>query len=439
MTVQNDFLESLKSIGSQPGLERLNSKLGLERIRFLLDKSGIRWEDIPVVHIAGTNGKGSVVNFISEILYESNYKVGIYISPHLIDIYERIKIGHKNISSKDFDRILLELKSYCQEAEKLGNIGNPTFFEVLTAISIIYFTEKEVDVIVSEVGLGGRLDATNVLNGKAVAITNISLDHQEILGNSKEEILGEKAGIIKKGSSVSSCVDLELASLLEKICIEKEASLKLFTRDFDITEKSTSFEGSVFDYRSSNNQFNDIKIRMIGKHQITNAACAISLAESLSYFGLNQITEESIRKGLEKSIWPGRFQILKKSPMIIVDVAHNPAGAKSLSETYNILFNDSNTLLLVGISQDKDIDGILKEFSKISKRIVLTTIPPRCSNIGTLEKKARKYFTEICSFEDPLKAYDYCMSNLKKRDKLLITGSIYIAGYILKGRKLLGS
>lgn len=436
--MQDDFLESLKLIGSKPGLERLNSKLGLERIRFLLKKSGTNWEDIPVVHIAGTNGKGSVVTFISEILAQSNYKVGSYISPHLIDIYERIKIGNKNILPKDFDRILYELKSYCEEAEKIGEIGSPTFFEVLTAVSIIYFAEKEVDFIVSEVGLGGRLDATNILNGNAIAITNISLDHQEILGNSREEILVEKAGIIKKGSIVSSCVDLELAPLLEKICNEKNASLKLLNRDFEVEEKTISFEGSVFDYHSKKNLFKDVEIRMIGRHQIANAACAISLAESLDSLEF-EIKEESIRKGLEKSIWPGRFQILKRNPMILIDVAHNAAGAKSLSETYNSLVTDSKTLLLVGISQDKDIDGIFKEFSKISKRIVLTTIPPRCANIEILEEKARNYFKEIKTIEDPLKAFDYCVSNLKKEDKLLITGSIYVAGYILKGRKLLGS
>jgi dihydrofolate synthase/folylpolyglutamate synthase len=162
--VQDEFLEALKLIGSKPGLERLNSKLGLERIRFLLEKSGRDWEDIPVVHIAGTNGKGSVVTFISNILSESNYKVGVYISPHLIDIYERIKIGDENISSKDFDTILSEIKSYCKEAESLKDIGSPTFFEVLTAVAIIYFIDNKVDVIVSEVGLGGRLDATNILN-----------------------------------------------------------------------------------------------------------------------------------------------------------------------------------------------------------------------------------------------------------------------------------
>ena len=436
--MQDDFLESLKLIGSKPGLERLNSKLGLERIRFLLEKSGISWEDIPVVHVAGTNGKGSVVTFISGILAQSGYKVGTYISPHLIDIYERIKIGDKNIPSKDFDKILLDLKSYCEEAEKIGNIGTPTFFEILTAISIIYFAEKKVDIIVSEVGLGGRLDATNVLNGKSVAITNISLDHQEILGHSKKEILTEKAGIIKKGSSVSSCVDLELAPLLEKICVEKGAPLKLFNRDFRVIEKKIDFDGSIFDYHSSYNLFKDLKIRMIGRHQIANAACAISLAESMSSYGF-EIKEDSLRKGLEESIWPGRFQILRKNPMILVDVAHNTDGAKSLSETYNSLFADSKTLLLVGISQDKDLDGILKEFSKISKRIVLTTIPPRCANINILEEKARKYFNEISSFEEPLKAFDYCLSNLKKDERLLITGSIYIAGYILKGRKLLVS
>jgi dihydrofolate synthase/folylpolyglutamate synthase len=177
---------------------------------------------------------------------------------------------------------------------------------------------------------------------------------------------------------------------------------------------------------------------MIGSHQIVNAACAISLAESISSYGF-EIKESSIREGLEKSTWPGRFQIVRKNPMILVDVAHNIAGAKSLSETYNNLFLDAKTILLVGISQDKDIEGILKEFSKISKRIVLTTIPPRCANINTLEEKARRYFNEIKSFEDPLNAFDYCLSNLKNDEKLLITGSIYIAGYILKGRKLFGS
>lgn len=436
--MQDDFLEALKLIGSKPGLERLNSKLGLERIRFLLEKSGRDWEDIPVVHIAGTNGKGSVVTFISNILSESNYKVGVYISPHLIDIYERIKIGDENISSKDFDTILSEIKSYCKEAESLKDIGSPTFFEVLTAVAIIYFIDNKVDVIVSEVGLGGRLDATNILNGKAVAITNISLDHQEILGSTEEEILFEKAGIIKKGSIVSSCVDWGLAPLLEKICTEKGASLKLIGRDFEAFEKKIEIDQSVFDYKSNNNFFDNVKIRMIGRHQIHNAACAISLAETMASLEFN-IDEQSIRKGLEKSLWPGRFHILRKDPTIVVDVAHNIAGAKTLSENYNSLFANSKTLLLVGISFDKDIDGILKEFSKISKRIVLTTLPPRCANITTLEEKAKEYFTDIYSFEDPLEAFDFSMSNLNKGEILLLTGSIYIAGYILNKRELLGS
>lgn len=432
----DDFLDSLKYIGSKPGLERVNSKLGLERIKYLLEKSGVNWEDFPVVHVAGTNGKGSVVTFISQILSQSSYKVGTYVSPHLIDIYERITIGNNKISQIDFDRILLEIKEYCEKAERKKNIGKPTFFEVLTAISIIYFFEKKVDVIVSEVGLGGRLDATNILNGKNIAITNISIDHQEILGQSKEEILVEKAGIIKKGSIVSSCIDLELAPFLEEICEKKGASLKLFNRDFKVIEKNMDHKGSIFDYSSSENSFEDLKIKSIGKHQVINASCAISLAESLDSNGF-KIKEESIRKGLEKSIWPGRFQILKKNPTIVVDVAHNIAGARSLTETYNILFKGSKTLLLVGISVDKDIEGLFKEFSKISKNIVLTTIPPRCLGVKALEEKARNYFDNIFSFEDPLKAFDFCLSNLKKEDNLLITGSIYVTGHILKERNLL--
>ena len=438
MTVQNNFLESLKLIGSKSGLERLDSKLGLERIKFLLEKSTVDYEKIPVVHIAGTNGKGSVATFISKILSQSKYKVGFYVSPHLIDIYERIQIKDKNIPSKKFDKILSELKYYCEEAEKLKNIGSPTFFEILTAISIIYFARKKVDIIVSEVGLGGRLDATNILNGKAIAITNISYDHQDILGNTKEQILVEKAGIIKKDSKVSSCIDLELAPLLENICKEKSVPLYLFNRDFNAIQKKISFEGSVFDYHSNENLFKDIKIKMIGKHQITNAACAINLAESMISFGF-KINEESIRKGLKKSVWPGRFQLLKKDPMILVDVAHNVAGVKTLSDTFNELISDSKTLLLVGISIDKDLEGILAELSKISKRIVLTTLPPRCASINSLESIAKKYFSEINSFEDPLNAFDYCMSNLKSGERLLITGSIYVAGYILKGRNLLGN
>lgn len=437
-SVQDDFLESLKLIGSKPGFERLNSKLGLERIKFLLEKSGRRWEDIPVVHVAGTNGKGSVVTFISNILSESDYKVGTYVSPHLLEIYERIKIGDQYISPKDFDRILSEIKPYCKEAENITEIGSPTFFEILTVMAIIYFSDNKVDVIVSEVGLGGRLDATNVLNGKAVAITNISFDHQEILGDTLEQILIEKAGIIKKDSIVSSCIDSELTKLLEKICIEKGASLRLLGRDFEIIEKKIGKDKSIFDYASCDNSFSNIKIRMLGRHQIINAACAISLAETMIKFGF-EISEKNIREGLEKSSWPGRIQILKKNPTVIVDVAHNIAGAKSLSENYNKLFNNSKTVLLVGISSDKDIDGILNEFSKISKKIILTTLPPRCANISILEEKARKYFTNIKSFEDPLDAFDFSMSNLNKDETLLLTGSIYIAGYILKGKGLIGS
>ena len=328
-------------------LQKFGINLGLERITYLLEKLGNPHLKFKSIHVAGTNGKGSTCAMTASILKEAGYKVGLYTSPHLFDYTERIKINGKDISRQELKEGIRRIK---KEAEAIRRdnkeIGQPTIFEVLTAVAFWYFAKKKMDYVVAEVGLGGRLDATNVLTPQVSVITNIDLEHTEVLGKTLKKIAGEKAAIIKPGISV---VTAEM----------KKEALAVITQR---AKKNRSLLIGVIDEQEA------MKRNLLGEHQKLNAACAIA-AVRLSGA---KVTKTQVKKGLQKAEWPGRFQIVSKKPLVIVDGAHNPAGAKVFAGTVKKLYPKKKFVLLYGCIKAKDYLKSLAELKPFVETLILT-------------------------------------------------------------------
>lgn len=377
-------------MGYLESLERFGINLGLERITHLLKTLGNPQTKFKSIHIAGTNGKGSTAAMIASILKEAGYRVGLYTSPHLFDYTERIKINGKDISMVDFHT---GLKLVQKKASKLKN--KPTVFEALTAVAFWYFAKKKVDFAIVEVGLGGRLDATNVLTPLVSIITNIDYEHTKILGKTLAKIAGEKAAIIKAGVPVVTAEEKpEPLKVIKSVCEKNHNLLISVNRKQELGNRKQEIGNS----------------NLLGKHQIINAACA-DVAVRLA--GI-KVSRSAIKKGFQKAKWPGRFQIISKKPYMIVDGAHNPAGIKALNVTIQELFSKKFTIIF-GCQKDKDYRKMLKELKPIASRIIVTK---------SSHKQAAKLKGYV-SIEEAFAKWD-------KKSPLLITGSLFLVADALK-------
>ena len=337
------------------GALKFGIKLGLENITTLLDLMGNPHKKLKYVHIAGTNGKGSTSSFISSILMEAGYKVGVFTSPYLERFTERIRVGTDEISESDIARITEFISGKINIMIELG-YNHPTEFEIVTALAMQHFYEKSCDIVVLEVGLGGRFDSTNVIDTSLVSvITAIGYDHMKILGNTLSEIAFEKAGIIKpSGEVVLYSQPREAEKVIDDICAERGA--KLHKVDFSNIEIANwSEDGQVFHYK----KLRDLKISLIGRHQTRNAVMAIEACKIVSQKGY-PVSETAIRRGLENAKWPGRMEIIKKEPLFIIDGAHNAQGAEILREALDTYFPDRRRIFIFGVLRDKDYMSIIK-------------------------------------------------------------------------------
>ncbi|MFZ5986488.1 MAG: bifunctional folylpolyglutamate synthase/dihydrofolate synthase [Bacillota bacterium] len=345
-------------------------KLGLDNIKSLLDLMGNPHQKLKYVHVAGTNGKGSTVAFISSILISAGYKVGVYTSPYIERFTERIKINKSEISEEDLARITSFVKEKVEIMIKEGK-NHPTEFEIVTAIAFQYFYEMGCDIVVLEVGLGGRFDSTNVIDKPLVAvITTISYDHMDKLGDTLAKIAFEKAGIIKEATDVviypqseeaekvfgDACT--ERRALLHKVCFEK------------IEVRNYSIDGQEFDY----DRMESIRISLLGEHQIKNAVVAIETAKILAIKGY-KITEDIIRRGLGTARWPGRLEVLRKEPVFLIDGAHNQEGSQTLANVLKTYFPDKKILFILGVLKDKDYRSIIEACAPIASQFI--TITPK--------------------------------------------------------------
>ncbi|MCX8083012.1 MAG: bifunctional folylpolyglutamate synthase/dihydrofolate synthase [bacterium] len=418
-----------------PEIEFLNTltdfgiKLGLDKTRYLLKKFGSPHKIYPSILIAGTNGKGSVARTLANILTTAGYKTGLYTSPHLVYLGERIKIDGIDIKEEELLEKIRQLQRILTDQPYHLY---PTYFEALTSLAFSYFADKKIDILVCEVGMGGRFDATNVLPSFLEIITRIGLDHMQYLGNTYEEIANEKAGIIKEATYVVSARQKRPAEeVIVRKAREKNTKLYYEGKDFYARRVLVSTEHQIFNFYGER-VYKGIKTPLQGRHQISNMAVVVQSAIILKKMGFN-IPDEAIYKGIETTFWPCRFQIVRKDPYIIIDGAHNPDGIKSLLNTLSDLFPHKKFSFLIGILKDKDWQKMLARITK-SKNIenIVFTRPDneRAIEPHILARFILKKNTgiKIDIIEVPREAVKYIT---KSKGNWCICGSLYLCGDII--------
>jgi len=350
------------------GTMKFGIKLGLHNITALLELMGNPHKNLKYVHVAGTNGKGSTVAFISSILMHSGYTVGMYTSPYIERFTERMKINNIEINQEELARITEFVKSKVDIMISAGE-SHPTEFEIVTAIAFQYFYEKNCDIVVLEVGLGGRFDSTNVISTPLVSvITTINFDHMDKLGNTLQEIAFEKAGIIKSCSEVVFYPQSEAAEhVFIEVCNKNNASMHVV--DFHTLKViNAGVDGQVFDFEA----YKNIKIKLLGEHQLKNAAVALTASKILREKGFS-VSDTDIIEGLADTKWPGRIEVLSKSPLFIVDAAHNAEGSEALAKTISLYFEEKKKIFIMGVLKDKDYDSMIREIAPIADGFIVIT------------------------------------------------------------------
>lgn len=411
------------------------STFSLERMKKLLAYAGNPHRELPCIHITGTKGKGSTAIMISTILEHAGLTTGLFISPHLIDIKERIQINHKRISAPEFTSILNDLRPYIQHLRETELSASPTFFEMLTAAGMLYFKKKRVEMAVLEVGLGGRLDSTNVILPQVAIITNVGLDHTAILGNTLSSIAFEKAGIIKQHVPVVSGVEApEALPVIENACREKDAPLYLLGRDIWV-EEVRSFDrngtrGLICKIKTWRHTYHDIVLPLVGIHQAQNCALVLGALEVMRCRNYITISDDVIREALASLYCPARIEIFSKNPSIILDFAHTVDSMRFLKKTLLENFKFHKLILILGFSQDKDLDNILKEIVWEGDCIVVTrSRNPRAAEPDDLYRRIEKLCGKRSKILDNVRdAVAAAKQIASQEDLICITGSAYLAG-----------
>ncbi len=424
------YLDSLINYEKIPDFAVHKRFLNLQRMRDLLDLLGDPHKSLKAIHITGTKGKGSTAAMIASILTSGDLKVGLYTSPHLISPRERIRIGKEMIGEERFAQLIFQIKI---AVEKIKASLSPTFFEVYTCLAFLYFFLERVDIAVIEVGMGGRWDATNVINPLIGVVTQISLDHMKELGGNLLDITKEKAGIIKrKINIVSSPQNPSVLSLLEKICREREARIYKIGKEVTFESLSSGKEGQTFKVNGIKRFYPDLFIPLIGKHQIINASTAIAVVELIEEEGIF-ICRESIKQGLKKVYWPARVEILPQKPIFIVDCAHNRASAEALAQCLREIFPQKKIILILAILKNKDVEGIGKALCPLGDTIIVTKVnSPRALALDKLSAQIKKYCYSNPLIEKDISSAIAKATNLaEKEDIICITGSVYLAGEAL--------
>ena len=405
----------------------------LDKIKLLLSILDNPQDNYFSVTVSGTKGKGSTVSLLASILKNSSLKTATFTSPHLVSIRERITINGKIISRSAFSKTISRIKKVIE----FHKIKGLTYFEVLTAAAFLYFKEKKVDIAILEVGLGGRLDATNVANSKIAVITPISYDHTNILGNSLTSIAKEKAGIIKNRSYVvSSPQEKDVIEVIKNKVREKSAKLKLIDKDIRDTKIVISKSGTSFTVTKRHHKAITLNTSLIGRHQAINSLTALEVISILKEeFGF-KVSDSDISKGLRKAFIPGRFEIVSKNPYIILDGAHNGESALALSDTFKRLFKDKRVSLVLGVSSDKDILAIGKKFTSLAESIIFTQAEStRSLGAYNLAEALSKFYSNSFVITDPRDALEFAKDITPLNGIILVTGSLFLVGDILKNSK----
>ncbi|MCF0148849.1 MAG: bifunctional folylpolyglutamate synthase/dihydrofolate synthase [Clostridium sp.] len=419
------YLEELRVLGSNYGLERT------ER---LLELLGNPHKSLKLIHIAGTNGKGSTSAILGKILIEHGYKIGYFNSPYLYEIEETIRINEENIKEEEFINLINEIKPFVNQVVKEG-FNHPTEFEVLTCIMFLYLYRQKVDFGVIEVGLGGRLDSTNVLTPILSVITSISLDHMNILGNTIEEIAREKSGIIKKGVPVITCNQKNKAieAITEKALKESSNLIIINPNNYKLLEinKNETINQRVL--VNINGKEEVINLSLLGEHQIINLSLAIEAVKELDALNYINLDINKLKTATESVKWKGRLEVLNINPYIVVDGAHNVDGIKYLRNNIEKYFKYNDLYLILGILADKEVEKMLHIIAPMAKEIyTVTSNSIRATSSEDLKNEVLKYNKNTIAFEDYEEAANYAINKAKKEDLVLASGSLYMIGKMRK-------
>ncbi len=416
MAQKDSYNIILKSMYS---LRRFGIKLGLSTIRRILKGLGNPQDSFSCIHVAGTNGKGSVASALASILNASGYKAGLYTSPHLVGFNERITVGNRPISN---DHVI---ESY--QAVNHVHYGDrePTFFEFATAMAFYEFDRQKVDWAVIETGMGGRLDATNIIKPALSIITNISVEHREYLGNTISQISGEKGGIIKRHTPVVTGIKQKSAVLVVKE-IAKTKSAPFFRLGDEFRVKRN--KSGTFSYFGIENNWRNLQTGLLGNYQVDNAALVVAACELLNKKKAD-ISIKSIKDGLTNNSWPGRLEVVSKNPFILLDGAHNLIAARNLSKYLSNNLSNYNITLVIGILDDKPYKAMLKALLPICKKVIITS--PKIDRALAPEKLstfAESFIADITIIPDVKEAVKYAIKTPLPDDAVCIAGSLYLVG-----------
>ncbi len=439
-----EYINSFVKFGSKGGY-----KPGLKRIKALLKPFGHPENRLNIIHIAGSNGKGSTLTFLKQIYYEAGYLVGAYTSPHLLNFNERIEVNGRQISTVELSRLCETIRPVVEKIEK-GPLGRPSFFEIVTTLAFLYFESQGIDLLLLEVGLGGRLDATNIIKSPLVSvITSISLEHTSILGNTPGEIAREKGGIIKTGRPVITAVkNREALISLNEIARDKGSIIKNIDDYYEIELKESSLEGQRFSLIYKDTGFKEIKLEgeyfigLAGSHQLRNAVLALAATEELQEKFPVSLTQ--IKNGLKKAFIPGRLEVFRKSPLVIFDGAHNHEGMEILTEfLINHLSRNTELWVVLAVLKDKNIRLMLQQLKILQSIFDMKLIITKNSDVRALEPQEVKEIAgqediDILLIPELEQALCYVLRESHDNQAVCITGSLFtVAGAKLTLKKII--
>lgn len=416
-------------------LERFGIKLGLDTITDLLGNMGNPQRRFKTVHVTGTNGKGSVCAFVASVLRKAGYHVGLYTSPHLVRFNERIQVDGREIPNEDVARIYAEMKPAIAKTSGGSKVRQPTFFEVTTAMAFHYFAERGVDIGVIEVGMGGRMDATNVIHPLVAVLTRIGLEHTEHLGKTVDRIAREKSGIIKRGCRVVTVNQPALPIIL--------AQAGALGCPVTVVGRDVRFERIHFDHTGQRLRVEDgtpveLEVPLLGAYQSENAAIAYAAIRDLSRMGV-AIPEDAIGRGFRETSWRGRLEIVRKDPTVVVDGTHNAPGVPALAASIQELFPHERLVFVLGVLDDKDLTAFAEHLGPLASRLVLTRPDsPRAYAPEIISRAFAGCVSEPLVLPKVSDAVDRAMELARPDGVVVVTGSIYTAGEALahlEGRK----
>ncbi|MGB9791767.1 MAG: bifunctional folylpolyglutamate synthase/dihydrofolate synthase [Thermacetogeniaceae bacterium] len=419
----NEALEFLTN------LTKFGINFGLGRISYLMELLGNPHRRLRVIHIGGTNGKGSTAVMVAKVLEAAGYRTGLFTSPHLHSYTERYLINGRPITEERFAELMTRLKPLLERMVEDG-CEHPTEFEVCTALAFLYFFEEQVDFLVLEVGLGGAIDSTNVVENPLVSvITNVAFDHMDYLGKTIREIAAVKAGIIKPGGHVVTAADdPEAIEVIESECRKKGASLLRVGREIRWELKEAAPDGTAFNLQSPWGTYRDLWVPLAGQYQVKNAATALGVLEILrNVHGVKMAFPEDLRQGFAASRWPGRLELLSKNPGILVDVTHNHDGARALRKALEGIYDYRRLILVMGMLGDKEREKVVAELAPLADVVIVTKpLSPRAGDWQRLADEARRYVSSVRLIEEIIDAVDAALEEAGPEDLVCITGSFYM-------------